>query len=504
MRRATVLKLAMAAVLTVPPYVAAAPPDPSALAASAADRLVADRPELIHRSGQDELVRGRVVSGAHGLRYVPYERTYAGLPVRGGDFVVVTDAEGRVLSTSVNQKQALSVETRPEVSAQDAGAAARREVGTGSDMTPPTLTVLARGGGVLAYETVITGVKGTRPSRMRVLVDARTGKVIDSWDEVLDGVGNGFYHGRVSFDTTRSATLYGMSDPVRSGVRCGGMDGRTYTDPDDDWGNGTGTDLVTACVDAMHAAQGGWDMLEQWLSKPGGFDGYGRSFPMRVGYDDANAYYDQFKTVFGRNSSRTRQATSTDVVMHELGHAIFDFTPGGPQGTREKGGLNESTGDIFGTVTEWYLNEKADPPDYLIGEQVDLVGAGPIRNMYDPSRVGDPTCFSESVRSMEVHAAAGVQNHWFYLLAEGSAPVDAARPGSPTCNGSVVRGIGVQNAAMIYMETLNRKVYDWSHEEARRASMEAGQQLFGCEGLRAVRDAWNAVSVPAHPLEPTC
>ncbi|MEU7748901.1 M4 family metallopeptidase [Nonomuraea sp. NPDC049158] len=78
------------------------------------------------------------------------------------------------------------------------------------------------------------------------------------------------------------------------------------------------------------------------------------------------------------------------------------------------------------------------------------------------------------------------------------------RDGDHTCNGSVVHGIGVRNAAMVYMETLNRKVYEWSHEEARRASMEAGQQLFGCEGLRAVRDAWNAVGVPRHPDEPTC
>ncbi|WP_219468363.1 M4 family metallopeptidase [Nonomuraea rhizosphaerae] len=504
MRRTTVLKMAMAAVLTVPPYVVVPPPDPSALAASAADHLVADRPELIHRSGQDVLVRSRVVSGAHGLRYVPYERTYAGLPVRGGDFVVVTDVEGHVLSVSVNQEQVLSVRTSPEVSAQDAGAAARREAGAGTDMTPPTLTVLARGGGVLAYETVITGVKGSRPSRLHVFVDARTGKVIGSWDEVADGVGSGYYHGRISFDTTRSSTLYGMSDSTRPGVRCGGLDGRVYTDPDDDWGNGTGTDLVTACVDAMHAAQAGWDMLVQWLGKPGAFDGYGRGFPMRVGYDDANAYYDRALVVFGHNSSRTRQATSTDIVMHELGHAIFYFTPGSSLGFRETGALNESTGDIFGTLTEWYLNEKADPPDYEIAETVDLVGAGPIRYMNDPSRLGDPKCFSESVRNMEVHAGAGVQNHWFYLLAEGSAPAGAGRPGSPTCNGSVLRGIGIQNAGMIYMETLNRKVSFWTHEDARRASMEAGLQLFGCEGLRAVRDAWNAVSVPAHLNEPNC
>ena len=38
-----------------------------------------------------------------GLNYVPYERTYRGLPVVGGDFVVSTDDEGKILATSVAQ-----------------------------------------------------------------------------------------------------------------------------------------------------------------------------------------------------------------------------------------------------------------------------------------------------------------------------------------------------------------------------------------------------------------
>ena len=64
---------------------------PQALAAAAASSLVAARPAALHASASDAFVARPVVAGGHGLQYAPYERTYRGLPVVGGDFVVVTD-----------------------------------------------------------------------------------------------------------------------------------------------------------------------------------------------------------------------------------------------------------------------------------------------------------------------------------------------------------------------------------------------------------------------------
>ncbi|WP_433334705.1 M4 family metallopeptidase [Spirillospora sp. CA-294931] len=507
-RRATpvlALTTALAAVLVAPAFSTAPPPQsPASLAVAAADRLVGRETARIHLSPRDRLVRQRVIAGSGGLHYVPYTRTYAGLPVSGGDLVVVTDARGRVLSTSVNQKAPLSVATTPKVPASGAATAARGRL-RGASASTPRLAVIAEGAGRLVYQTVLTGSKDGKPSRLHVDVDAGTGKVVRSWDEVTDGTGHGHHHGTVDVPTTRSATTYGMADPGRPGVRCGDLSGRTFTDPDDVWGDHTGTDLVTACVDAMHVAQRGWDMLANWLGR-NGYDGNGRGFPMRVGLDDENAYWDGTSATFGHNLARTKQVTNADIVGHELGHAVFQWTPGGASGLNEKGGLNESTGDIFGTMTEWYLNSPYDRPDYLMGETVNLVGTGPIRSMYDPAALGDPGCFSEAVRVTEVHAAAGVQNHWFYLLAEGSRPNDPAngRPNSPTCDGSVLAGIGREKAARIYMEGLNRKTSWWAHEDARRATLEAALQLHpgSCREFRAVRDAWNAVRVPRHASEP--
>ena len=82
--------------------------DAQALAAQTARTLIASRAAALKISRHDGF-RAEPVISSHGIQYVPYERTYKGLPVIGGDFVVVTDADGRVLSTSVAQTHRVSL-----------------------------------------------------------------------------------------------------------------------------------------------------------------------------------------------------------------------------------------------------------------------------------------------------------------------------------------------------------------------------------------------------------
>ncbi|WP_245623373.1 M4 family metallopeptidase [Spirillospora albida] len=502
------LAVAMSAPATgaTPGTAAAAPaPDPRAVAAASADRLVTARPSVFRKAPQDRIVRRGVVSGLRGLQHVAYERTYKGLPVYGGDFVVTTNATGGVLDASVAQRQKLDVSTEAGISAEAAAKTARAKVDKAESVSAPRLMVVAEGTGKLVYETVVTGMKKKAETKLHVLVDARTGKVTETWDEVVHAADDrSNYHGTVDLATAATS----MAHPTRSGVRCGGQNGSTFTGTDSVWGNGSGTDLETACVDALYAIQKQWEMLGSWLGR-NGMNGSGGGFPARVGLNQVNAYWNGSYTNYGHNQAGTKQATSTDVVAHENGHAIFQNTPGGSGGGNgnEKGGLNESAGDIFGTLTEFFANEPSslDPPDYLIGEEVDLVGSGPIRNMYNPGALGDPNCYSSSIPSTEVHAAAGPQNHWFYLLAEGSNPTNG-QPASPTCNGSTVTGIGVQKAGQIFMGGLNRKVTAWSHARARLETVNAAIALFpgSATECNAVKAAWSAVSVPAQSGEASC
>jgi Zn-dependent metalloprotease len=484
------------------------PAEAAKRATAAAAALVAKSPKSFFKGAHDKLVTHSVVHQA-GLEYVSYERMYNGVPVQGGDAVVVTDSNGKVLSNYSAQEQVLTVGTKAKIPGKTAVQVARKQLVKVESTSDAKLTVVAEGPGVLTYEVVVTGQKRVKghlaPSRLHVFVDATKGTVLTGLtrDDVVDAAGKGYYYGNVTLSTKSSGGQFTMADPTRSGLQCGGQNGSVFTNSSDNWGTGAATDAVTGCVDAMYAVSQEWNMLRDWLGR-NGIDGNGRGFPIRVGLNDVNAFWDGTHTEFGHSSDNRRLLTVIDVVGHEFGHAINQFTPGGSSNGNEAGGMNESTGDIFGTLTEFYANNAGDKGDYEIGELANLVGQGPIRYMYDPSKAGDPNCYSSRIPSTEVHSAAGPQNHWFYLLAEGSRPTNG-QPSSPTCNNSTVAGIGIQKAGKIYMATLMRKTSGWTYVKARAASVAAAAQLFGngteCAATKA---AWDAVSVPAGNGEPTC
>ncbi|WP_427884766.1 M4 family metallopeptidase [Kribbella sp. GL6] len=487
---------------------AAPPPRPSAaqskaFAAGSASSLVAGRPSALHASKDDEFTAKPVISDQSGLQYVPYERSYKGLPVVGGDFVVVTDSRGAVKSTSVAQTTAVpDLSTAAKVTAAAAQKAANKQLKVVKSSTTPTLAVYALNGTPkLAWQSRVSGSNGKEPSSLSVYVDAQSGKVLGTKEHVMFGNGTSAWNGPnpVHLDTTLSGSTYSMTDPSITNLSCqDAANNTTFTGPDDNWGNGTATVKETGCVDALFAAQTEKKMLSSWLGR-NGMDGNGGAWPIRVGLADENAYYDGSQVQIGHNS-QNQWIGSIDVVAHEMGHGIDDHTPGGISGN----GTQEFVADTFGAATEWYANEPSpyDTPDFLVGEQINLVGSGPIRNMYDPSALGDPNCYSSSIPTTEVHAAAGPGNHWFVLLSQGSG----GNPNVPTCNSSTVTGLGIQKAIKIMYNAMLMKTSSASYLKYRTWTLTAAKNLYpgSCAEFNSVKAAWDAVSVPAQSGDPTC
>ncbi|MDQ4052970.1 MAG: M4 family metallopeptidase [Actinomycetota bacterium] len=473
-------------------------------AVDAAARYLGDHASAFQKSPGDTFHRVATTHGANGTFYVAYERTHRGLPVYGGDFVLAVDSSGKVTGSTSAQERVIDLASiTPGVGRAAAQRTATGQVDRVARTSRPMLAVYAEGTPRLAWVTTVKGTDQGLPSNQTVYTDARTGKVLLASDEVRLGTGNSYYNGSsVAIGTSGSGTSWRMVDSVRSGVQCGGQSGTAYTGTDDFWGNGSGTNLETACVDVLYATDKEVDMLSAWLGRDG-VKGNGTTYPARVGLADVNAYYNGSFVNFGHSSDNARQLTAIDIVAHEQGHGIFQTTPGGSSGNNETGGLNEATGDIFGALTEAYAANPNDPADFLVGEEANLVGQGPIRNMYNPAALGDPNCYSSSIPSTEVHAAAGPLNHWFYLLASGSN----GSPASPTCNGSTVTGVGLQTAARIFYNGLLLKTSSWTHAKARVATLTAARNLYGttdCTTFDRVKAAWAAISVPVQSGEPTC
>ncbi|MFI7214106.1 M4 family metallopeptidase [Micromonospora maritima] len=495
-----------AAVQAAPPGPAA--PNPAqarAVAADSARALVANRPAYLQAGSDDAFVQKPVIS-SEGTQYVPYERTYKGLPVVGGDFVLATDAAGNLKYASVAQQRPIgALATTPTLTRAAAAKKARAQLTTVSSVEGTTLVVYTLGASpTLAWETTVRGTDAHGPSRLTVDVDARTGAVLRTQEHIVAGTGTGAWNGPspLTLNTTQSGGTYSMKDPTVTNLSCqDAANNTTFSGSDDAWGNGTGTNRETGCVDALFAAQTEHKMLSQWLGRNGA-DGNGGYWPIRVGLNDQNAYYDGTQVQIGKNTAG-QWIGSLDVVAHEIGHGIDDHTPGGISG----GGTQEFVADTFGAATEWFANEPSsyDAPDFLVGEKINLVGSGPIRNMYNPSALGDPNCYSSSVPGGEVHASAGPGNHWFYLLANGSSPTNG-QPSSSTCNGSSVTGLGIQKAIKIMYNAMLLKTSSSSYLKYRTWTLQAAKNLYpgSCTEFNTVKAAWDAVSVPAQSGDPTC
>jgi Zn-dependent metalloprotease len=152
-----------------------------ALAAQSARHLITSRAPALKISSHDGF-RAQPVISSHGIQYAPYERTYRGLPVVGGDFVIVTDSHGQILTTSVAQtRQVRLASITPTVTRAAAVRSARAQVPHATGHTPARLVVWQHGAtSRLGWGTRVTGHQGVEPSIKDVVVDARNGRVLQA------------------------------------------------------------------------------------------------------------------------------------------------------------------------------------------------------------------------------------------------------------------------------------------------------------------------------------
>ena len=101
-----------------------------------------------------------------GLNYVPYERTYRGIPVVGGDFVVSTDDNGKILATSVAQTRQVKLRSVKATVSKAAARATSKHRLNRATLGKSRLVVLQTKHSRLVWETWVSGRKHGEASRL--------------------------------------------------------------------------------------------------------------------------------------------------------------------------------------------------------------------------------------------------------------------------------------------------------------------------------------------------
>ncbi|MEV4558104.1 M4 family metallopeptidase [Kitasatospora sp. NPDC049285] len=470
---------------------------------------------------QEELVAKSVTQDADGTLHTRYERTFAGLPVLGGDLVVHTAPDGSTKGVDRASSATVAVPSTVAVTSADSARAfalGRAKAKGGKDAkTPSTRKVVWAGSGtpVLAWENTVGGLQddGT-PSELHVITDAKTGAELFEYQGVETGVGNSQYSGQVTIGTAGSAGSYTMTDNSRGGhktydlqhVETDDVPGTLFTDADDVWGNSQTSNAQTAGVDAQYGAQLTWDFYKNVMGRNGiRNDGVGAHSRVHYGDSYVNAYWWDgcFCMTYGDGDGNTNPLTSIDVAAHEMTHGVTSATAN-LNYSGESGGLNEATSDIMATAVEFWADNATDPGDYLIGEKININGDGtPLRYMDKPSKDGwSQDYWSSGVGSNDVHFSSGVANHWFYLASEGSGAkrVNGVDYNSPTYDGLPVNPIGRDAASRIWFRALSTYMTSTTdYAGARTATLQAAADLYGASSptYKNTANAWAAVNVGA-------
>ncbi|MHA5052142.1 M4 family metallopeptidase [Streptomyces sp. SD15] len=503
------------------------PAQHTALLKSASKKTTATADSL-GLGAKEKLVVKDVVKDQDGTLHTRYERTYAGLPVLGGDLVVHTPpasvATGTVSST-FNNKRTIKVASTTATFAKSAAETKALKAAKALDAEKPTTDsapkVIWAGTGTpkLAWETVIGGFQddGT-PSQLHVITDATTGEKLSEFQGIQTGTGNSQYSGTVTIGTTLSGSTYQLNDTTRGTHRTYSLNngtsgtGTLMTDADDTWGTGSGSNTQTAGVDAHFGAQVTWDFYKNTFGRSG-IKNDGVAAYSRVHYSSAyvNAFWDDscFCMTYGDGSGGTHALTSLDVAGHEMTHGVTSNTAG-LNYTGESGGLNEATSDIFGTGVEFYANNSSDVGDYLIGEKIDINGDGtPLRYMDEPDKDGGSAdSWYSGIGNLDVHYSSGPANHMFYLLSEGSGTktINGVTYNSPTSDGVAVAGIGRAAALQIWYKALTTYMTSsTNYAGARTAALNAATALYGANSTQyaGVANAFAGINVGAHVTPPT-
>jgi Zn-dependent metalloprotease len=291
-----------------------------------------------------DLVQTAATTDKWGAAHITYEQRYRGLPVFGGVLKAHIDATGDLTAVNGTVVPAIGLATDPDVSADDATAAAIGEVladPPGGATPAGTLVAESKrllvyrtglvkgdaGTNELAYEVVVTNGSSVRDA---VFVHANSGQVINRYSLVDNALHRVLYE-----EDPDSVPIWEEGDPFPGDL------------------NQDQQNLVNFSGDAY-----------QYFFNAFGRDSYDAegAFMRTVNNDPTiscpNANWN------GATTNYCNGVTSDDVVAHEWGHAYTQYTHNLIY-QWQPGALNEAYSDIWGETVDLINGAGSDSPDVV-------------------------------------------------------------------------------------------------------------------------------------------
>ena len=363
----------------------------------------------------------------------------------------------------------------------------------------------------LAYKMDVYAVKPL--SRNYVFVDAVTGQVIYAKNRIehsdVPATATTQYSGVETITTdSLSSTSYRLREIGRgNGIRT--YNAQTSTNPPNtDFTNTTKVwNNVNAAkdeyaTDAHFASEMTYDFYKVNFNR-NSLDDNGLLLAAYVHYDVDlnNAFWDGGAMYYGDGSNGTTPYTTLDIGGHEITHGLTQYTAD-LNYQDESGALNESFSDCMGAAIRQSVKQLPSGTTAQLNE-ISKIGndnGNPFRSMRTPKTYGQPDTYlgqywyTGTSDDGGVHTNSGVQNHWFYIVAQGENGTND--------NGDVysVPGITLEKAQAITYRNLTVYLTPSSeYADARTYSVIAAQDLYGACSPEVITtaNAWYAVGVGA-------
>ncbi|TMO61022.1 M4 family metallopeptidase [Pseudoalteromonas aurantia] len=406
------------------------------LVSNAATLLSATATQVVGLGAGNDLLIVKEFAGKNGEMTRRYQQVYQGVPVIGDHAILTFDKHGQVLrahgaavydvaSDIKTVKPTLSQAVAQKKSLQQH----KIQLGTSEQLIQHNKSSrlvifldehsMAR----LAYEVSYV-TYGKTPSRPYHIIDAHTGEMIHSFDNLqhanATGPGGNAKTGKYVYGTD-----FGHLDVAQSGNTCSmtntnvktinlnhgtsGSSAHSFTCPENTVKEINGA--FSPLNDAHYFGNVVFNMYNDWIgTAPLSFQ-----LKMRVHYSNnyENAFWDGSAMTFGDGQNTFYPLVSLDVSAHEVSHGFTEQNSGLIY-SGKSGGLNEAFSDMAGEAAEFYMKGSND---WLVGQEI-FKGTGALRYMNNPTQDGRSIDQQSSYTSgMDVHHSSGVFNKAFYNLA---------------------------------------------------------------------------------------